>query len=157
VLRRGPRSQLCCSMSSMQFWGRSNPANTSRGSVWTPLVFLVLLGMAGCSTGGADGSLKVVTHTNYSSGTAARLSGKLAVDSAGCVTLQLPQGGNQYLAFPRKFASTTSDSLTFDGHAYRVGEELSVGGGGSADRADGLDVPSGCPSSGLIFVSAPTP
>jgi len=144
-------------MSSMQIWGRSNPANTSRTSAWTSLVFLVLLGMAGCGTGGADGSLKVVTHTYYSGGTMARLSGKLAVDSAGCVMLQQPQGGNQYLAFPRKFTSTTSDSLTFDGHAYRVGEEIVAAGGGSADRADGLDVPSGCPSSGLIFVSAPTP
>jgi hypothetical protein len=140
----------------MQIWGRSNPADTSRASVWTPLVFLALLGMTGCSTGGADGSLKVVTHTNYSSGTMALLSGKLAVDPAGCVMLQLPQGiGNQYLAFPRKFVSTTSDSLTFDGHAYRVGEEIAVAGGGSADRADGLDVPSGCPSSGLTFVSPP--
>lgn len=54
----------------------SDPANTSRASVWTPLVFLVMLGMAGCSTGGADGSLKIVTHRNYSSGTMARLSGK---------------------------------------------------------------------------------
>jgi hypothetical protein len=85
----------------------------------------------------------------------ARLSGKLAVDSAGCVMLQPTQSGNQYLAFPRKFTSTTSDSLTFNGHAYRVGEEVAVAGGGPADRTDGLDVPSGCPSSGLIFVSAP--
>ena len=69
--------------------------------------------------------------------------------------LQPPEGGNQYLAFPLKFVSTTSDTVTFDGQVYRVGDEMSVGGGGPADGTDGLEIPPRCPSSGLVFVSAP--
>jgi hypothetical protein len=69
--------------------------------------------------------------------------------------LQQPEGGNQYLAFPLKFVSTTSDTVTFDGQVYRVGDEMSVGGGGPAGGTDGLEIPPGRPSSGLVFVSAP--
>ena len=142
-------------MSSMPIWGSASPACVLRRTVWIPLVVCVVLGVVACSGGGSDGSLKVATHTLYSSGNEARISGKVAVDSAGCVMLQPPQGGNQYLAFPRKFVSTTSNTVTFDGHVYRVGDEMALAGGGSADRTDGLEIPSGCPSSGLVFISAP--
>ena len=124
-------------------------------TVWIPLVVCVVLGVVACSGGGSDGSLKVATHTLYSSATEARISGRVAVDSAGCVMLQTPQGRSHYRAFPRKFVSTTSNTVTFDGHVYRVGDEMAVAGGGPADHTDGLEIPSGCPLSGLVFISPP--
>lgn len=139
------------------------PRQTASIALAARLVFVMLslLMTVSCSRGSPvestpAGSLKVITHTNYSSGNEARISGSLAVDGAGCVTLQGPGGETLYPAFPRASVTTAPDSVVFDGRAYGLGEELVLAGGGSADDAEGLSVPPGCPSHGLTFISAPS-
>lgn len=115
------------------------------------------LGLAGCG-GTADAgvsALRVPTHTVYDSGTEAWIMGTIEVDPAGCFRLRSP-AGTQYVAFPRREVSTTVDTLTVRGRVYRVGDRFEAAGGGSADRAQGLQVPTGCPSTGLVFIS-PSP
>ena len=105
------------------------------------LVGAFALAVSGCSS--SDANDPVIWYDWSASGPSmsALLTTKLELND-GC----LMGSDDQYLAFPRDFGTWNADTntLTYGGKDYAVGDTINAPGGGGATLPKGATVPAGC-------------
>ncbi|AXL10739.1 hypothetical protein DXT68_00205 [Microbacterium foliorum] len=135
-----------------------------RSVAGSTLVLLAGIALVGCgqsaSVGTENQMLATYTPSGEPGGDGAQLAGVLEVRD-GCVIFVNDQGDAVIPAFPEGIANWDGDTLRLRGSSVVPDQDIAVGepadalGGGNNDgTADGVSVPTSCPTDAGVFVVA---